>query len=252
LGGRQADSPAGDTGEMSFFDHLAELRWRLIKSALALALGALVCWPFAAGILEFLLRPVLDFLPAGQGLIYTGLPDAFVVTLKISLWAGALLTSPLWLYQLWAFVAPGLRAGEKKRVPFLALLAVLLLLAGVAFAYYLAFPLTFKFFLTFSSEALQPFLAVDRYLALAMGLIAAFALAFQLPLILMFLGHLNLITAGFLRRQRRYAILAIFIAAAILTPPDAISQCLLAAALMLLYELSILLMREAKTPDEAN
>jgi sec-independent protein translocase protein TatC len=120
-------------------------------------------------------------------------------------------------------------------------MATILFLAGTAFAYFIAFPMTFKFFLTFSSESMQPLLTVDRYMSLVMGMIAAFALSFQLPLILMFLARLGLVTPEFLRRQRAYAIVFIFILAAILTPPDVISQLILAGTLLLLYEISILL-----------
>ena len=228
-------------GEMSFTAHVAELRARLIKSLIGALLACALTWNAAESILGLLLRPVLKMLPPGQGLIYTGLEDAFVLTLKTSLWAGLLLASPWWLYQAWAFVVPALNPVEKKAVPVLTALGALLLAAGVAFAYFLAFPLTFRFFLTFSNEAMRPLPAVDRYCSLAMGLILAFALAFQLPLILMLLSRLGLINSAGLRRHRRYAALLFFILAAVLTPPDVISQVCLAFALIGLYELSILL-----------
>jgi sec-independent protein translocase protein TatC len=184
---------------------------------------------------------VLKELPAGQTLVFTGLEDAFLLTFKTSLWAGILLSSPWWLWQTWAFVAPALTNLEKKAVPRLTFLATILLVGGAAFAYFLAFPLAFKFFLAFSSEVLRPLPAADRYLSLAMGLILAFALAFQLPLVLMLLNRLGLVEAEGLRRGRRYAVIAFFIVGAILTPPDVASQVALALVLMGLYELSILL-----------
>jgi len=226
---------------MSFWEHLAELRGRIIKSLLGVLAGCALAWNMADSLLGYLLRPVLKELPPGQALIFTGLEDAFLLMFKTSLWAGFLLASPWWLWQAWAFTAPALTRTEKRAVLPLTFLATLLLIGGAAFAYFLAFPLTFKFFLAFSSEALQPLPAADRYLSLAMGLILAFALAFQLPLVLMFLNRLGLVEADYLRRQRRYAIIIFFIVGAALTPPDVASQVILALVLMALYELSILL-----------
>ena len=242
--------PGEEAKEMSFIGHLTELRARLIKSLVGVVAACLAAWNLAEPILNFVLRPVLKVLPEGQSLIFTGLQDAFLITLKVSLWAGVMLSSPWWLYQLWAFVAPALKPGEKKMAVPLAALAFILLLAGAAFAYFLAFPLAFQFFIGFSSEALTPLLAVDRYCSLALSLILAFALAFQLPLALMFLERLGLIEAATLRRHRRYAILLAFILGAVMTPPDVVSQVLLAGALLLLYELSILLMGRKSAPGE--
>ena len=229
-----------DSG-LNFWDHLAELRHRLIKALLGILAGCILAWNLAESLLDYLLKPVLEELPAGQALIFTGLEDAFLLVFKTSLWAGVLLASPWWLWQAWAFVAPGLTGLEKKAVLPLTALATLLLISGAAFAYFLAFPLTFKFFLAFSSEVLQPLPAADRYLSLAMGLILAFALAFQLPLVLMFLSRLGLVKAEWLRCHRRYAVIIFFLGGALLTPPDVASQIALALVLMGLYELSILL-----------
>jgi sec-independent protein translocase protein TatC len=193
--------------------------------------------------------PVLAFLPSGESLRFFGLQDAFTLNLKISLWAGLLISSPLSLYELWAFCAPGLNPSERKRVPRLAFLALFLFLAGVSFAYFLVWPLTFRFFLGFSSETIRPLLAGDQYLSLVMGLTLVFALAFQLPLILMFLGKIGLITSQTLKKYRPYAIIAFFVIGAILTPPDAVSQCFLAGTLCLLYELSVFLVPKPQ-PEE--
>ncbi len=239
--------PAAASEDLSLIGHLAELRRRLIKSLLAVTAGCIVTWNFAEGLLGFLMKPVLDVLPPGQGLIYTGLQDGFVITVKTSLWAGVLVSAPFWMYQLWAFVAPALYAREKKQVGRLTALATVLLLAGAAFAYFLAFPLAFNFFIKFSSPAMHPLLALDRYCSLAMGIILGFALGFQLPLGLMFLGRLGVLDAAFLRRHRRYAIVLAFIVGAVLTPPEVISQILLASALLVLYELSIFLLARSET-----
>ena len=246
-----AGNSDGGQGQ-SFLGHLAELRRRLIACLVAVALLTLASWNFADSILSMIMRPILRLLPEGTSLIYSGLPDAFSVTFKVSLWAGAILSAPFCLYQIWAFVAPGLRPREKAKVPALAALAVSLFLAGLAFAYFLAFPITFGFFLKFSSDAMKPLLAVDRYMSLSMSLALAFAISFQLPLALTFLARLGLVTPAFLRKQRPYAIVLIFILAAVLTPPDVVSQLILAVALMALYELSVVLVgRVAKAQAQA-
>ncbi|MDR0620258.1 MAG: twin-arginine translocase subunit TatC [Deltaproteobacteria bacterium] len=244
--------PQADPKSLTFFDHLSELRRRLIACLAAVAILTLASWNFAEPILALIMDPVLRLLPDGSSLIYSGLPDAFSVTFKVSLWTGAVLSAPFCLYQIWAFVAPGLMPDEKAKVPTLTVLASVLFLAGLAFAYFLAFPITFGFFLKFSSETMRPLLAVDRYMSLVMSLALAFALSFQLPLALTFLARLGLVTPAFLRKQRAYAIVAIFVLAAVLTPPDVISQIVLAAALMALYELSIfLVLRETHARERA-
>ncbi|MDR1486883.1 MAG: twin-arginine translocase subunit TatC [Deltaproteobacteria bacterium] len=228
---------------LDFFGHLGELRRRLIKCVVCITAMTIACWNLADSILTIIIAPVLKLLPPNYTLVYTGLTDAFSVTFKISLWAGVVLSSPFCLYQLWAFVSPGLYRNEKAKVPFLTFFATLLFLIGTAFAYFIAFPLTFKFFLAFSSEAMQPLLTVDRYMSLVMGLIIGFAIAFQMPLVLMFLGDIGVITPQYLKKQRSYAIIIIFIVAAIATPPDVISQVLMAFSLMFLYELSIFMVK---------
>jgi sec-independent protein translocase protein TatC len=243
--GRDEKGPdaAENGGRMGFFEHLAELRRRLIVCVIIIAVFTAAAWNYADVILDLVMDPVLRYLPREKSLVYTGLPDAFSVTFRIALWAGFVASAPLTMWQLWAFVAPGLRREERSKVPVLTLLATVLFLSGVAFAYFVAFPLTFRFFLTFSSDVMQPLLTVDRYMSLVMSLVLAFALSFQLPLVLMFLARLGIVGPEFLSKNRSYAIVVIFVVAAFLTPPDVVSQIILAAALMLLYEFSVLLVR---------
>jgi sec-independent protein translocase protein TatC len=196
------------------------------------------------------MAPILKFLPKGESLKYFALADAFTLNLKVSLWTGLVASSPVILWQLWAFLAPGLLPREKKKVPLLALFALTLFMAGILFAYYLVWPLTFKFFLGFTSANIQPLLAGKEYLSLVMGLTLVFALAFQMPLALMFLGKLGLINSQTLKKYRPYAIVGFFIIGAILTPPDAISQCFLALTLIILYELSLFLLPKPPKSDE--
>jgi sec-independent protein translocase protein TatC len=230
-------------GGMSLLAHLAELRRRIIYSLVCVFVLACAAWNFAGPILDLIMRPVLSLLPSEAGLYYTGLPDAFSINFKVSLWAGAVGGAPFCLYQLWAFVAPGLLAEERAKVMPLTLMATVLFLAGTAFASLVAFPMTFKFFLAFSSEAMRPLLTIDRYMSLVMSMVLAFALSFQLPLVLMFLSRLGIISSEFLRSKRGYAIVLIFILAAVLTPPDVISQIILAGTLIVLYEFSLFLVR---------
>ncbi len=237
----QSPEPTAETlpeggGLMS---HLRELRVRIIRSLLAVAAGFGLSVNFSDRILAFLARPLQAALPPGQKLIYTGLPDGFLVSLKIGLWSGVLLSAPLWLYQLWAFAAPGLYRSERRKVAGLAAGASLLLLLGAAFGYGLVLPLAFKFFVSFSNDLMTALPDLKSYISLAMSLILAFGLVFQLPLVILFLAGLGLLSSGTLIRGRRYAVLIIFIVAAVLTPPDILSQILMALPMMLLYELSI-------------
>ncbi|MDR2945939.1 MAG: twin-arginine translocase subunit TatC [Candidatus Adiutrix sp.] len=225
---------------MTLFGHLREMRRRLIASLIALAIACLVTYHYADQLLQFLTAPLREILP-GQPLVFIGLQEPFLVKLKIALWGGAVLSSPWWLYQFWAFVGPGLYRAERRQAAFLAGAATALLLVGAAFAYFLVMPLSFRFFLDQGGALLAPMPAVNQYLSLSLTFILAFGLVFQMPLGLVFCGRLGLVDAPMLRRGRRYGVLIIFIVAAVLTPPDAISQCFLAAPMLLLYELSIVL-----------
>lgn len=236
---------------MNFFGHLREMRRRLVKSLIGLAAACAATYHYADPVLEILTAPLRDILP-GQPLVFTGLQEPFMVKLKIALWGGAILSSPLWLYQFWAFVGPGLYRSERRQAIFLAGAGAPLLLGGAAFAYALVMPLSFRFFLDQGGALLAPMLAVNQYLSLSLTFILAFGLVFQMPLALVFCGRLGLVDAPGLRRGRRYGVLVIFIVAAVLTPPDAVSQCLLAAPMLILYELSIFLVsRSAKADGRA-
>ncbi len=226
--------------------HVAELRRRLIWSLLAILAGFAVSYCFAPEIYEFLVRPLAA---AGEGeprrLIYTGLTEAFTTYLKLSLWAGCFLAFPLIAAQIWMFAAPGLYANERRAfLPFLAATPVFFLL-GAAFAYYLVFPAAWHFFLGFETSGgggglpIRLEARVSEYLSLSMTVIFAFGLAFELPVILVLLARAGLVSAEQLSRFRRFAVVLIFIAAAVLTPPDVFSQLSLALPLMALYELSI-------------
>lgn len=224
---------------LNFLGHLHELRGRIIKSLLFITLGFALACNFSEQILAFLIRPLQAVLPEGQKLIYTGLPDGFIIFLKIGLWGGVFISSPLWLYQLWSFVAPGLYRSERRQITTLALSASFLLFLGAGLCYALVLPLAFKFFINFSSETLMALPDLKSYFSLIMGFILAFGLVFQMPLALIFLANAGILSAEALKRGRKYAVLIIFIIAAILTPPDVLSQILMAIPMLCLYEVSL-------------
>ncbi len=241
---------------MPLLSHLSELRSRVIKSLLSIVPGFALAYNLAAPIMDFLIRPLKAVLPEGQGLIATALPDTFFVHLKIGLWGGLFLSAPYWLFQLWAFVAPGLYQYERRGALRLSLIALVLLLGGAAFAYYTVFSLAFKFFAGFSSQDIYLLPTIRQYLSLVMTMLLAFGLAFQLPLLLFFLNAVGVVDAAKLRSFRRYAIMLIVVLAAVMTPPDVVSQVLMAVPMLGLYELSIILIegrarrRVDKTAEE--
>lgn len=242
--------------------HIAELRRRLLIGVLALLIGTGACYLFAAEIYGFLVRPLAEAMGPGDTnrLIYTDLTEAFFTYLKVALFAGTFLAFPVIVGQIWAFVAPGLYAHERRSaLPFLVA-SPILFFAGGALVYYVVLPLAWKFFLSFQSAGPATVLPimlearVGEYLSLVMVLIFAFGLAFQLPVVLALLARSGIITLEWLKKKRRYAIVLIFVIAGFITPPDVLSQISLALPMIALYELSILLIRfqppSAPRPDE--
>jgi sec-independent protein translocase protein TatC len=238
-----ADTSGGDEKELAFLDHLGELRSRVLKGLVAIVPAIFIAYEMSGRILSFLSAPLRAAMPPGQGLIATALPETFLIHMKIALWGGVFLSSPFWLYQLWAFVAPGLYRTERRAAVKLTAAAVTLMAGGAAFAYYVVIPAGFVFFLSFGSGEVTVLPAIQGYLSLVMTLLVAFGAAFQLPLLLLFLAAVGLVDSDKLSRFRRFAILAIVILAAFLTPPDVVSQILMSIPLILLYELSLFLIR---------
>jgi sec-independent protein translocase protein TatC len=237
-----------DETRAPLLDHLIELRSRLMRAILALLIGFGVCFYFADPILGFLVQPLKDAFPDGEGqLIFTKLPEIFFVELKIGLFAGFMVSFPIIANQLWAFVAPGLYAQEKKAfLPFLIATPVLFI-GGAALAYYVVMPLAFLFFLGFGGEAggleVQALPSAGEYLSLVMQFILAFGITFLLPVLLMLLHRAGIVTRQQLVAARRYVIVGIVAIAALVTPPDPGTQVILAVPLLLLFEGSLLLMR---------
>jgi sec-independent protein translocase protein TatC len=232
--------------------HLEELRTRLIRSLIAVGVCFLICYAFKEKLFWIVSRPLIDVLPQGSFMIFTGLPEAFFTYLKISFFAGLLLASPFVLYQIWKFISPGLYQKEKKYVVPFVITSTLLFVGGVCFAYFLVLPPAYKFFVDFSTDFFRPMFTLKEYLSLTLKLLLAFGIVFEIPVFLFFMTKIGLVSSRTLARQRKYAILIIFIAAAILPPtPDAFTQILMALPMMVLYEVGILVSKWGERKKQA-
>ena len=238
-----------DTNESSFVSHLTELRKRLIHSLIFIFIIFIIGYVFAENLYNFLVEPYANAVRddnVSRRLIFTALHETFITYLKLAFFAALFLGSPIVLIQIWKFVAPGLYKNEKKALlPYLIATPILFLLGGMLI-YYLVMPLAIKFFLSFETVGqantlpIQLEAKVNEYLSLIMRLIFAFGLSFQLPVLLNLLARVGAIDSEYLKIRRKYFVVIIFAAAAILTPPDPITQIGLAIPLLILYELSIL------------
>lgn len=237
-----------DESRAPLLDHLIELRTRIVRALLALGVGFAICLYFADDILGLLVLPLKQAFPDGEGqLIFTKLPEVFFVELKVALFAGFMVSFPVIANQMWAFVAPGLYAREKKAfLPFLFATPVLFA-AGASLAYFIVMPTAFKFFLGFGGMtggmSVQALPSAGDYLSLVMQFILAFGLTFLLPVLLLLLHRAGIVSRAQMVAARRYVIVGIFVIAAVVTPPDPGSQIVLAVPLWLLFEVSLVLMR---------
>jgi sec-independent protein translocase protein TatC len=226
--------------KIPFTSHLEELRSRLIKCFIAVGVGFAASYGFKEILFNILVRPLVKVMEHGDHLIFTGLPEAFFTYLKVSLLSGLMLASPVLLYQFWMFVAPGLYQKERRLMAPVVILSSFFFIAGALFGYFIVFPWGFKFFLGFATESIRPLPSMKEYLAFSAKLLLAFGLVFELPMVLTFLARLGIVSVDFLKRNRKYALLLFFAGAAILTPPDVVTQVMMALPLMVMYEISII------------
>ena len=256
------DSP--DDNKMPLVEHLIELRKRLLISVVFFFVAFIGCYYVSKDLYNFLVQPLSDAMAqhgdTGRHMIYTNLTEAFWTNVRVAAFASAFLCFPVWAGQLWAFVAPGLYKREKKAfAPFLVATPVLFL-AGAATVYYMVLPIAWRFFLSFETlgaEAagglpIELQAKVGEYLSLVMKMIFAFGIAYQMPVALTLLARVGILSSADLKAKRRYAIVGVFIAAAVLTPPDIFSQLSLALPMLILYEISILACRWVERDRDAD
>lgn len=236
---RQPLAAEDELPRMSLLEHLDELRRRLAVSAAAVFVGFLACWYFAKPIFNWLSVPLTQFLPEGEKLAFTGLIDPFMLYIKVALLAGIFVASPVVLWQVWLFIAPGLYRHERRiAIPFL-LATTFFFVAGGYFGYKVAFPMVCRFLLEVGSEFRQV-ITVREYFSMASKVILGMGLVFELPVLILFLARLGVVTHTFLLKQFRFAVLAIFIVAAIITPtPDVATQSVFAVPMIALYLLGV-------------
>ncbi len=249
-----AEPPAGsgEPGEeQSFLSHLIELRQRLVRAAIAVVVVFLALSPFMRDIFEILSAPLMSVLPAGTKLIATGVITPFMVPLKLTLFVAFLIALPYVLYQAWAFVAPGLYLHEKRLAGPIIASSVAMFALGMAYCYFVVFGLVFRFIANFAPATVNVAPDIDAYFSFVLGLFLAFGLTFEVPIIVVLLARFGIADVERLKASRPYVIVGAFIVAAIFTPPDVISQLLLALPLCVLYEVGIQVARlVGRRPDQ--
>ncbi len=232
-----------DEGE-SFIEHLTELRQRLIYILCIVLVGSGISWIFSEHIFEILRRPISPYLPSSDGgLVYTGVMEKFISHVKVSLLSGVILTTPLWLYQIWCFIAPGLYRGEKKFALSFLFSGTVLFLSGVCFVYFIVYDIAFDFLMNFGGTIDKPLITIGEYLSFFSMTTLLFGVAFEVPLALVLMGVMGVIDHHFLQKKRKYAIVLIAIISALVTPPDPLSMLMLMFPLLVLYEISVVLVR---------
>lgn len=229
--------------EDSFISHLIELRDRLLRCVIALVIAFACLMPWAGEIYDVLAHPMMQALPEGTRMIATGVVTPFFVPMKVTLMVAFVIALPVMLYQAWAFIAPGLYAHEKRLALPLVVGSTLLFLAGMAFCYFFVFGTVFKFIATFAPKSITPAPDIEQYLSFVMSMFLAFGITFEVPVFVIILTKMGVVDVTKLKEARPYVIVGAFVVAAVVTPPDVVSQLLLAIPMCLLYELGVFLAR---------
>lgn len=231
-----------DDSKSPFTEHLSELRDRLIRCFAAVGIGFVGAYFFKEKLFEILIFPLVKAMgeSGNAQMIFTGLPEAFFTYLKVSFLVGIIVSTPVLFYEFWMFVSPGLYRNEKKYLIPVVILSILFFAIGASFGYFVVFPYGFAFFLGFATDTIQAMPSMKEYLSFASKMLLAFGFVFELPLILTFMAKMGLVNVRFLSKNRKYAVLVFFVGAALITPPDVITQIMMALPLMILYEISII------------
>jgi len=238
------------TTQDTFISHLVELRDRLLRAILAVLIVFLCLFPWAKDLYSLLAQPLLAVLPQGGQMIATDVVGVFLVPMKVALLVAFVIALPYVLFQVWAFVAPGLYTHEKRLVLPLIVSSTLLFIAGMAFAYFLVFPVVFKFMASIAPEGVAWMTDIEKYLSFALTMFVAFGVTFEVPVAVVLLVRMNIVSVEKLREIRPYVIVGAFVVGAVFTPPDVISQLMLAMPLWVLYELGILCASMMSKPDK--
>jgi sec-independent protein translocase protein TatC len=218
--------------EFTFWEHLDELRSRLVKIIITICCACIASYSFVDPLLSYLIKPV-------GHVAFTSPADAFVAKVLLTIVLGILLSSPIVVYQIWKFIATGLREAERRYIKIFGPLSLIFFLCGAAFGYFVAIPISLNFLLGFATDQIVPMITINNYISYIGSLVIAFGVVFEMPLVLMFLAKIGIATPEFLIQKRRYSIVLIFIVSAIFTPPDVVSQMVMAVPLLILYELGI-------------
>jgi sec-independent protein translocase protein TatC len=241
--------------EDTFISHLIELRSRLMKAALVVIVLFVALMPWAGDIYDLLAYPMMVALPEGSKMIATGVVTPFLIPVKVTMLVAFIIALPWVLYQMWAFIAPGLYTHEKKLIAPLVISSSTLFIVGIAFCYFLVFGIVFRFINDFAPKSISVAPDIDSYFGFVMTMFIAFGLTFEVPVVVIVLVRMGLVTVEKLKQVRPYVIVGAFVIAAIVTPPDVVSQLLLAIPLCLLYEVGLFLapmfVRATRAPEEA-
>lgn len=225
-----------DDARLTLVEHLGELRKRLIISCITIILGSVLCYNFIDDIIQLAVKPA-----AGLDFIYLSPPELFIAYVKISLVLGLVAALPVVLFQIWMFIKPGLKEQEKRYVLFAMFMGIIFFVVGFVFAYYIIIPMTIQFFIKMSVDQIAPLFSFANYISFISSLLLSFGLVFELPLIVILLTQLGLVAPNTFKKYRKLVILGIFVVAAVLTPPDIVSQTMMAVPMLLLYEFSIVI-----------